>query len=71
MCEDPDPWDRRTNNTYLRVLFNEGLFAGADLALGEGFPAPDPAAHDYGAFAGYMAGEAERQGYEPQAPSHK
>ena len=33
-----DPWDRRTNNTYLRVLFNEGLFAGADLALGEGFP---------------------------------
>ena len=29
------------------------------------------AADDFGAFAGYMAGEAERQGYEPQAPPHK
>ena len=29
------------------------------------------AADDFDAFAGYMAGEAERQGYEPQAPPHK
>ena len=29
------------------------------------------AADDFGAFAGYMAGEAERQGYEPQAPPCK
>jgi hypothetical protein len=27
-----DPWDRRTNNTYLQVLFNPELLKGGDLA---------------------------------------
>ena len=42
-----DPWDRRTNNTYLKVLFNDQLMQGLDLGLGAGFTVPDPTALTY------------------------
>ncbi|CAB1113053.1 unnamed protein product [Ectocarpus sp. CCAP 1310/34] len=40
-----DPWDRRTNNVYLEVLFTEGLFSAME--LGPGFKAPDPNVYDF------------------------
>ncbi|CAM9264603.1 unnamed protein product [Hapterophycus canaliculatus] len=46
-----DPWDRRTNNVYLEVLFTMGLFSGME--LGPGFKAPDPNAHDFQGFLDY------------------
>jgi len=49
-----DPWDRRTNNTYLRVLFNGQLMHGLDLGLGAGFVAPDPAAFTYEDYAAFI-----------------
>eukprot|EP00937_MAST-01D_sp_MAST-1D-sp2_P001104 g1104.t1 len=49
-----DPWDRRTNNTYLEVLFNERLASGLDLALGEGFAAPNAGEFSYDAYALYI-----------------
>ncbi|CAM9625284.1 unnamed protein product, partial [Phaeothamnion confervicola] len=47
-----DAWDRRTNNTYLQVLFNEGLFNGME--LGPGFKAPSPHDYDFAGFLDYM-----------------
>ncbi|CAM9463616.1 unnamed protein product [Sphacelaria rigidula] len=46
-----DAWDRRTNNVYLEVLFNPGLFSGME--LGPGFKAPDPHSHDFQGFLDY------------------
>jgi len=40
-----DYWDRRTNNTYLEVLFNSDLLRGGQLAMG--FPSPNPREYDY------------------------
>eukprot|EP00953_Heterococcus_sp_UTEX-ZZ885_P032394 16926-Heterococcus_DN1.PRE.1 len=50
-----DPWDRRTNNSYLQVLFNAGLFKGME--LGPGFKAPNPTEHDYQGFLTYTDDE--------------
>jgi dynein heavy chain len=44
-----DPWDRRTNNSYLDELINEKLFNGME--FGPGFKSPDPDSLD---FAGYI-----------------
>ncbi|CBJ30911.1 Dynein heavy chain family dynein heavy chain [Ectocarpus siliculosus] len=46
-----DPWDRRTNNVYLEVLFTEGLFSAME--LGPGFKAPDPNVYDFQGFLDY------------------
>jgi len=46
-----DPWDRRTCNSYLSVLVNEGLFNG--LELGPGFKSPDPTTLDYEGYLQY------------------
>eukprot|EP00903_Cladosiphon_okamuranus_P015249 g14093.t1 len=46
-----DPWDRRTNNVYLEVLFTEGLFK--QMELGPGFKAPDPNSYDFQGFLDY------------------
>eukprot|EP00611_Tribonema_gayanum_P006577 TRINITY_DN1584_c0_g1_i3.p1 TRINITY_DN1584_c0_g1~~TRINITY_DN1584_c0_g1_i3.p1 ORF type:complete len:771 (+),score=253.87 TRINITY_DN1584_c0_g1_i3:390-2702(+) len=56
-----DPWDRRTNNTYLQVLFNAGLFEGME--LGPGFKAPPSAELDYQGMNDY----AERE-LPPESP---
>lgn len=45
-----DAWDRRTNNAYLSVLINPGLFEAME--LGPGFRSPDANALDY---AGYIS----------------
>eukprot|EP00904_Undaria_pinnatifida_P003126 jgi/Undpi1/12814/HiC_scaffold_7.g02481.m1 len=50
-----DPWDRRTNNVYLEVLFTEGLFSAME--LGPGFKAPDPTVHDFQGFLDYTEKE--------------
>ncbi|CAM9266952.1 unnamed protein product [Chrysoparadoxa australica] len=47
-----DAWDRRTNNTYLSVLLNEGLFTGMD--LGPKFKAPSPTEHDFQGLLDYV-----------------
>lgn len=39
-----DYWDRRTNNTYLEVLFTEEIQRGGQ--LGHGFRSPDPTSHE-------------------------
>jgi dynein heavy chain len=46
-----DAWDRRTNNTYLQVLFNEGLFNGVE--LGPGFQSPAPTTMSYQDYLDY------------------
>ena len=40
-----DGWDRRTNNTYLKVYIRPELLANMNLAAG--FKSPDPAKTDY------------------------
>lgn len=47
-----DNWDRRTNNTYLKVLIRPELLA--NMALSPGFRSPDPAKHDYEAYRNYI-----------------
>jgi len=47
-----DPWDRRTCNSYLSVLFNEKIFHG--LELGPGFHSPDPSTLDYEGYLTYV-----------------
>mmetsp|Transcript_16968 Transcript_16968/g.60259 ORF Transcript_16968/g.60259 Transcript_16968/m.60259 type:complete len:4617 (-) Transcript_16968:30-13880(-) len=47
-----DPWDRRTNNTYLLVLMHEDLRSG--LELGPGFKSPDPTTVDYQGYLSYV-----------------
>jgi dynein heavy chain len=59
-----DAWDRRTNNTYLEVIVNEGLFTGRDLAAGSGFASPNPDDFDYAAYVRYIDEE-----MVPEAPT--
>jgi len=47
-----DPWDRRTNNSYLSELINDKLFEG--LELGPGFKSPDPTTLDYEGYLTYV-----------------
>jgi len=37
-----DDWDRRTNNTYLKVIIEPGLFKAMQLTRTHGFKSPDP-----------------------------
>jgi dynein heavy chain len=56
-----DAWDRRTNSTYLSVLFNEGLFTQSELA--PAFVSPDPSTLDYQGYLDYVD-----QSLPPEAP---
>jgi dynein heavy chain len=47
-----DPWDRRTNATYLEELLQPAIFKGGELA--KGFCAPDVEAADSSALAAYI-----------------
>lgn len=47
-----DAWDRRTNNTYLKVLFNRELLNGME--LGPGFKSPDPTQFQFQEYANYI-----------------
>jgi dynein heavy chain len=37
-----DNWDRRTNNTYLKVLIRAEILENMNLTLAPGFRSPDP-----------------------------
>jgi dynein heavy chain, axonemal len=47
-----DAWDRRTNNTYLQVYLNKGLFE--HMELGPGFRSPTPQELDYNGYLDYI-----------------
>jgi dynein heavy chain len=47
-----DPWDRRVNNTYLKVLITPGLLAGENLA--QGFKSPDSSKMEYEQYVKYI-----------------
>lgn len=47
-----DPWDRRTNNTYLKVLLQPGIFEGGNLV--PGFPSPNPATTNHAGYLSYI-----------------
>eukprot|EP01016_Furgasonia_blochmanni_P056398 TRINITY_DN9609_c0_g2_i1.p1 TRINITY_DN9609_c0_g2~~TRINITY_DN9609_c0_g2_i1.p1 ORF type:complete len:465 (+),score=151.11 TRINITY_DN9609_c0_g2_i1:836-2230(+) len=47
-----DNWDRRTNNTYLKVLIKPELLQ--NMPLIPAYRSPDPAKFDYGAYARYI-----------------
>jgi dynein heavy chain len=47
-----DPWDRRTNSTYLQVLFHTGVLEGVELA--PGFKAPIVDDFDYTSYEQYI-----------------
>eukprot|EP00968_Pinguiococcus_pyrenoidosus_P000337 scaffold23_cov268-Pinguiococcus_pyrenoidosus.AAC.7 len=47
-----DAWDRRTNSTYLEVLFNPGLLSGMELA--PGFKSPNPEELNFNDYYGYI-----------------
>ena len=48
-----DGWDRRTCNTYLRVLIKKDLL-NKDFNLATGFKSPDPSRFDYEAYRKYI-----------------
>lgn len=47
-----DNWDRRTNNTYLRVLIRPELLQ--NMSIIPGYKSPDPAKFDYSAYSRYI-----------------
>lgn len=47
-----DPWDRRVNNTYLKVLVTPELLSGANLA--PGFKSPDASKMEYAHYTKYI-----------------
>jgi len=47
-----DFWDRRTNSTYLEVVFNEGLLNGKELA--PRFVSPDPVGMDFMSYSSFI-----------------
>ena len=48
-----DNWDRRTNNTYLKVIMKPELLQ-PNFNLGPNFKSPDAAKHDYDAYREYI-----------------
>jgi len=48
-----DGWDRRTCNTYLKVLIRPELM-GKDFNLGPGFKSPDGSKNDYASYRKYI-----------------
>jgi len=49
-----DNWDRRTNNTYLKVLIRPEILNGMQLTLAPGFKSPDPQKFDREAYRKYI-----------------
>jgi len=49
-----DDWDRRTNNTYLKVLIKPAILTGMNLTLAPGFRSPDPNKFDRNAYEKYI-----------------
>lgn len=49
-----DDWDRRTNNTYLKVIIEAGLFKGMQLTRAPGFKSPDPNKFDRDRYEKYI-----------------
>ena len=49
-----DGWDRRTNNTYLKVLIRPEILNGMQLTCAPGFKSPDPAKFDREAYRKYI-----------------
>jgi dynein heavy chain, axonemal len=49
-----DDWDRRTNNTYLKVIIEQGLFRAMQLTRAPGFKSPDPSKFDRDRYEKYI-----------------
>jgi dynein heavy chain len=49
-----DDWDRRTNNTYLEVLFQPPIMQQMQLTLHPGFKSPDPAKFEREQYVNYI-----------------
>jgi len=49
-----DDWDRRTNNTYLKVIIEPGLFKSMQLTRAPGFKSPDPNKFDRDRYEKYI-----------------
>jgi dynein heavy chain len=49
-----DDWDRRTNNTYLKVIIEPGLFSAMQLTRAPGFKSPDPNKFDRDRYEKYI-----------------
>jgi dynein heavy chain len=49
-----DGWDRRTNNTYLKVLIRPEILNGMQLTCAPGFKSPDPMKFDREAYRKYI-----------------
>jgi len=49
-----DNWDRRTNNTYLKVILRPELLQGMQLTLAPGFKSPDPSKFDREAYRRFI-----------------
>lgn len=49
-----DAWDRRTNNTYLKILIRPEILSGMQLTLAPGFKSPDPAKFDRDGYSKYI-----------------
>lgn len=49
-----DGWDRRTNNTYLKVLIRPEILNGMQLTCAPGFKSPDPVKFDREAYRKYI-----------------
>lgn len=49
-----DGWDRRTNNTYLRVILRPEILNGMQLTCAPGFKSPDPAKFDRNSYERYV-----------------
>lgn len=49
-----DEWDRRTNNTYLKVIIQPGLFKAQQLTRAPGFKSPDPNKFDRNRYEKYI-----------------
>lgn len=49
-----DGWDRRTNNTYLKVLIRPEILNGMQLTCAPGFKSPDPLKFDREAYRKYI-----------------
>jgi dynein heavy chain len=71
-----DPWDRRTNSTYLQVLLQEGIFKKEDLvpcrrglvdkkgaAIPPLFPSPEPREMDFNGYSDFI-----EENMPPEAP---
>ena len=49
-----DNWDRRTNETYLKVLIRPKILEGMQMTLSMGFRSPDPQKFDRNGYSKYI-----------------